>query len=149
MPHSAEWIFFFKFNRISLQIWIYMQNRKILAHEWGDPGVQFNEKKPRVENLVRLSLLKAPIVKGMPFFGTMTLSQMTIPLMTVPPTTVPRSNHTLKHNGSKSTYSETPTLPLNIFKNSHVCVTNAYYSRGRDMIHISTPTWKSVKIPEK
>jgi hypothetical protein len=27
-----------------------------LAHESGDPGVLFAEKKPRVENLVRLSL---------------------------------------------------------------------------------------------
>jgi hypothetical protein len=27
-----------------------------LAHESGDPGVPFKEKKPRVENLVRLSL---------------------------------------------------------------------------------------------
>jgi hypothetical protein len=27
-----------------------------LAHESGDPGIPFNEKKPRVENLVRLSL---------------------------------------------------------------------------------------------
>jgi hypothetical protein len=29
--------------------------KTVLAHESGDPGVQFNEK-PRVENLVRLSL---------------------------------------------------------------------------------------------
>jgi hypothetical protein len=27
-----------------------------LAHESGDPGILFAEKKPRVENLVRLSL---------------------------------------------------------------------------------------------
>jgi hypothetical protein len=26
------------------------------AHESGDPGVPFSEKKPRIENLVRLSL---------------------------------------------------------------------------------------------
>jgi hypothetical protein len=30
--------------------------KTVLAHESGDPGVQFNEKKPRVENLVTLSL---------------------------------------------------------------------------------------------
>jgi hypothetical protein len=28
----------------------------VLAHESGDPGLLFVEKKPRVENLVRLSL---------------------------------------------------------------------------------------------
>jgi hypothetical protein len=30
--------------------------KTVLAHESGDPGVQFNEKKPSVENLVTLSL---------------------------------------------------------------------------------------------
>jgi hypothetical protein len=43
MRHSAESIFVVEFNRISPRIRIYMQNR--LAHESGDPGVQFNEKK--------------------------------------------------------------------------------------------------------
>jgi hypothetical protein len=42
MRHSAESIFAFEFNRISPRIRIYIQN--LLAHESGDPGVQFNEK---------------------------------------------------------------------------------------------------------
>jgi hypothetical protein len=54
MWHSAESIFVVEFNRISPRIRIYMQNR--FSHESGDPGVKFNEKKPKVENLVWLSL---------------------------------------------------------------------------------------------
>jgi hypothetical protein len=41
MLHSAELIFVEELNRITPRIWIYMQNR--LAHESGDPGVQFDE----------------------------------------------------------------------------------------------------------
>jgi hypothetical protein len=50
MPHSAESIFveyLREFESIC---------KTVLAHESGDPEVQFKEKKPRVENLVRLSL---------------------------------------------------------------------------------------------
>jgi hypothetical protein len=43
------------FHRITQRIFesIY---KTVLAHESGDPGVQFDEKKPEVENLVTLSL---------------------------------------------------------------------------------------------
>jgi hypothetical protein len=51
---SAESIFFVEFNRISPRFESICKT--VLAHESGDPGVQFHEKKPRVENLVRLSL---------------------------------------------------------------------------------------------
>jgi hypothetical protein len=37
--------------------------KKALAHESGDPGVLFAEQKPRVENLVRLSLLSDPVTR--------------------------------------------------------------------------------------
>jgi hypothetical protein len=45
-----------KKNRIELLREFESIFKPALAHESGDPGVPFNEKKPRVENLVRLSL---------------------------------------------------------------------------------------------
>jgi hypothetical protein len=44
MPHSAKSIFVVEFNRISPRIRIYSICKTVLAHESGDPGVQFNEK---------------------------------------------------------------------------------------------------------
>jgi hypothetical protein len=43
-------------NRIKLLRQFKSIFKTALAHESGDPGVPFKEKKPRVENLVRLSL---------------------------------------------------------------------------------------------
>jgi hypothetical protein len=45
-----------KKNRIELLRECESIFKTALAHESGDPGVPFNEKKPRVENLVRLYL---------------------------------------------------------------------------------------------
>jgi hypothetical protein len=51
MRHSAESMFVVDYLREFESIC-----KIVLSHESGDPGVQFNEKKPRVENLVTLSL---------------------------------------------------------------------------------------------
>jgi hypothetical protein len=51
MRHSAELIFIIEYlHKCELIL------KTALAHESGDPGVLFAEKKPRVENLVILSL---------------------------------------------------------------------------------------------
>jgi hypothetical protein len=42
MRHSTESILFVEFSRRSPRIRIYMKT--VLAHESGNPGVQFNEK---------------------------------------------------------------------------------------------------------
>jgi hypothetical protein len=55
MRHSAESIIFVESNRIEYLLEFESIFKTTLAHESGDPGVLFN-KKPRVENLPRLSL---------------------------------------------------------------------------------------------
>jgi hypothetical protein len=50
MQHSAESIFVVEYLRKHESIF-----ETALAHESVDPGVFFDEKKPEVENLVRLS----------------------------------------------------------------------------------------------
>jgi hypothetical protein len=53
MQHSEESIYIVESKLISPQIGIYIQNR---FGPWiSVPGVLFDEKKPKVENLVRLS----------------------------------------------------------------------------------------------
>jgi hypothetical protein len=51
MPHSAELLFVVEYLREFKSIC-----KSVLAHESGDPGAQFKEKKLRVKNHVRLSL---------------------------------------------------------------------------------------------
>jgi hypothetical protein len=48
--------FVVKSNQIELLREFESMCKTILAHESGDPGVQFDEKKTEDENLVRLSL---------------------------------------------------------------------------------------------
>jgi hypothetical protein len=56
MWHSGDSIFVVKLNQIELLREFESMCKTILAHESGDPGVQFDEKKTEDENLVRLSL---------------------------------------------------------------------------------------------